>query len=146
MWKDLRESAGLGLPPPIFTTNGSESINAAIKRKVNHKESDWPQFNEHVKSLVNSQHEEVVWLLSQHGKYSLKPENAHYSVTTQEWMKMRTDQRQQIVSNFQKGSIKVSVTCFKKVSSTYRTGESISINDGEDKAMPTTICDEIQVQ
>ena len=35
-------------------------------------------------------------------------------------------------------------TCFKKVSSTYRTGESISINDGKDKAMPTTICDEME--
>ena len=100
-----------------------------MKRKVNHKESDWPQFNEHVKSLVNSQHEEVIWSLSQRGKFSLKPEYAHYSVTTQEWMKMRTDKRQQIVSNFQKASIKVSATCFKKVSSTYRTGESISIND-----------------
>ena len=144
MRKDLRESAGLGLPPSIFTTNGSESINAAIKRKVNHKESDWPQFNEHVKSLVNSQHEEVIRSLSQRGKYSLKPEYAHYSVTTQEWMKMRTDQRQQIVSNFQKASIKVSATCFKKVSSTYRTGESISINDDKDKATPTTICDEMQ--
>ena len=42
--KDLRESVGLGSPPVIFTTNGSESINALIKRKVNHKESDWPQF------------------------------------------------------------------------------------------------------
>ena len=92
MRKDLRESAGLGLPPSIFTTKGSESINAATKRKVDHRESDWPQFNEHVKSLVNSQHEEVIRSLSQHGKYSLKPEYAHYSITTQEWMKIRTDQ------------------------------------------------------
>lgn len=38
----------------------------------------------------------------------------------------------------------MSATCFKKVSSTYRTGESISINNGKDKATPTTICDEMQ--
>ena len=31
MRKDLRESVGLGSPPSTFTTNGSESINAAIK-------------------------------------------------------------------------------------------------------------------
>lgn len=37
MRKDLRESAGLGSPPSIFTTNGSESLNAALKRKVNLK-------------------------------------------------------------------------------------------------------------
>ena len=92
MRKDLRESAGLGSPPSTFTTNGSESINAAIKRKVDHKESDWPQFNEHIKNLVKSQHEEVIRALSQRGKYVLKPEYAHYGVTAQEWMKMRPDQ------------------------------------------------------
>ena len=92
MRRDLRDAVGLGLPPSIFTINGSESINAAIKRKVDHKESDWPQFNEHIKSLVNSQHEEVIRALSQRGKYSLKPEYVHYSVATQEWMKMRPDQ------------------------------------------------------
>ena len=34
MRKDLREVAGLGCPPAIFTTNPSESINAVVKRKV----------------------------------------------------------------------------------------------------------------
>ena len=42
MSKYLRESVGLRSPPSTFTTNGSESINAAIKLKVNHKESEWP--------------------------------------------------------------------------------------------------------
>ena len=48
-------------------------------------------------------------------------------------------------------TIKVSATYFKKVSSTYHTGEStyhigesISISDGKGKAMPTTVCDEMQ--
>ena len=45
MRKDLREAFGLGSPPAQFTTNSSKSINAALKRKVNHKESEWPQFN-----------------------------------------------------------------------------------------------------
>ena len=44
MKKDIRESVGLGSPPSAFTTNASESINAAIKRKVNYKESGWPEF------------------------------------------------------------------------------------------------------
>ena len=114
MRKDLRESVGLGSPPSIFTTNGAESINAAIKRKVDHKESDWPQFNEQIKSLVNAQHEEVIRSLSQCGKYMLKLEYAHYSVTTQEWMRMRPDQRQQIVDEFQKAALKVLLVSFKK--------------------------------
>ena len=39
MLKSSRTAAGLGCPPGIFTTNSSESLNAAIKRKVNFKES-----------------------------------------------------------------------------------------------------------
>lgn len=35
--KDLREAAGLGSPPPIFTTNSSELLNAVLKSQVNHK-------------------------------------------------------------------------------------------------------------
>ena len=54
MRKDLRESVGLGSPPSTFTTNGSESVNAAIKRKVDLKESDWPQFNEYVNKYLCS--------------------------------------------------------------------------------------------
>ena len=42
MRRDLRESAGLGSPPSNFTTNSSESVNAAIKRKVNYKEHQYP--------------------------------------------------------------------------------------------------------
>ena len=58
MRKDLREASGLGSPPAQFTTNGSESINAALKRKLNHKESEWPQFKEHLKVYyVQSQRE-----------------------------------------------------------------------------------------
>ena len=106
MRKDFRESVGLGSPPSIFTTNGSESINAAIKRKVNHKESEWPQFNNHVKQLVTSQHEEMIRALSQRGQYRVKPEYAHYGVTTQKWVKMRPEQRQAVVAAFEKASLK----------------------------------------
>ena len=111
MRKDLRESVGLGSPPSIFTTNGSESINAAIKRKVNHKESDWAQFNNHIKQLMTSQHEEIIRALSQRGQYRLKPEYAHYGVTTQEWVKMRSDQRQTVLAVFEKASLKVHSFC-----------------------------------
>ena len=53
MRKDVREKAGLGSPPSTFTTNASESINFVLKQKVDFKESEWPEFNEKVKVLVN---------------------------------------------------------------------------------------------
>ena len=71
MQKDLRESTGLGSPPPTFTTNATESINAAIKRKVDFKESDWPKCNENMKDFVESQREEAIRALSGRGMYRL---------------------------------------------------------------------------
>lgn len=59
MRKDIRESVGLGSPPSAFNTNASESINAAIKRKVNYKESGWPEFNGSMEHFVDSQKEEL---------------------------------------------------------------------------------------
>ena len=101
MRKDLREAAGLGSPPSIFTTNAAESINAALKRKVEYKESEWPNFNEHIRQFVECQREEVIRALSGRGQYRLCPEAEHYGVSTQVWMKMRPDQRQQVVQDFQ---------------------------------------------
>ena len=78
MRKDLRESAGLGSPPSKFTTNASESIIAAIKRKVHFKESEWPEFNKEMKQYVESQPEEVIRALSGRGQFQLCTDVAHY--------------------------------------------------------------------
>lgn len=51
MLKDIRTVVGLGSPPAIFTTNASESLNAALKKKMNFKETEWPEFNEAMKNL-----------------------------------------------------------------------------------------------
>ena len=51
MRRDLREFVGLGSPPLQFTTNASESINAAIKREVGYKESAWPEFNQKMRKF-----------------------------------------------------------------------------------------------
>ena len=51
MRRDVRESAGLGSPPVYFTTNAAESINATLKRKVDYKESEWPEFIKIVKEF-----------------------------------------------------------------------------------------------
>ena len=58
--KCLRRNVGLGDQPDIFTTNASESLNAALKKKVNYKEMEWPQFNEVVKELISAQRDEVI--------------------------------------------------------------------------------------
>ena len=65
----VREAAGLGSPPAIFTTNMSESLNNIIKKPVNYKASDWPEFNHNVKQLIDAKPEEVIQALSWRGQY-----------------------------------------------------------------------------
>ena len=58
---------------------------------------------------VQSQREEIVQALSGCGQYRLNQEFAHYGVSTQEWTKMRTDQRQQVLEKFEKATLPVHV-------------------------------------
>ena len=62
--KCLRRDVELGDPPEVFMTNASESLNAALKKKVNYKETEWPQFNEAVKELISAQRDEVIRVIS----------------------------------------------------------------------------------
>jgi len=105
MRKDLRESAGLGSPPSKFTTNASESINAAIKRKVHFKESEWPEFNKEMKQYVESQREEVIRALSGCGQFRLCTDVAYYGVPTPSWVKMSAERRREVVSMFDKAKL-----------------------------------------
>ena len=52
MLRPVREECGLGNPPEIFTTNSSESMNAALKRKVDFKKSELPHFIDKVREIV----------------------------------------------------------------------------------------------
>ena len=106
MRRDLRESAGLGSPPGIFTTNASESINSMMKRKVSFKESEWPHFNDQVKELVKQQREEVIRALSGRGQYRLSQQFSHFSVSAAKWAKMRPEQRREIIMRFDKATMK----------------------------------------
>ena len=107
MWRDLRESAGLGSPPAIFTTNASESINSVMKRKVDFKESEWPKFNDEVKDLVKQQREEVIRALSRRGQYRLSQQFSHLSVSAEKWARMRPEQRREVIARFDKASIRL---------------------------------------
>ena len=100
MLKDLRTSAGLGSPPKIFTTNGCESLNAVIKRKVNYKATEWPDFNNQLKEIVEGQRDEAIRSLSGRGQFQLCEQYRYLQVHPQEWVKMTSDQRRNAVKKF----------------------------------------------
>ena len=106
MSRYVREAAGLGSPPEIFTTNSVESVNSLLKQKVNYKESEWPAFNNQSKELVESQRQEVIRALSGRGEYRLCPEYHHLSVDINEWTRMRPQQRKDVVKAFDNANLK----------------------------------------
>lgn len=105
MLRGVREAAGLGSPPSIFTTNISESLNKVIKQHVHYKPSQWPEFNEKMRSLVESKQEEVIHALSGRGLFHLRPQYAHLGVNVVTWRQKRPDQRKKLVQHFDECSL-----------------------------------------
>ena len=110
MRKDIQESVHLRSPPEIFTTNASESINALMKRKVDYKESEWPHFNTQVREVVKQQQEEIVRALSGRGQFRLLPQFSHFSVSATSWTKMKPEQRREVISKFNKATLKSKIS------------------------------------
>jgi len=105
MLRDVRVAAGLGSPPSIFTTNASESLNAALK-KMNIKETEWPEFNEAMKKFVMAQRDDIICATYGHGQYRVTQEYAHLLVSHQEWIKMTPEQRKDVLKRFDSAKVK----------------------------------------
>ena len=55
MIRSVREGCGSGCPPDIFTTSASKSINAILKRKVDYKRNQLPEFVDILKEVIDDQ-------------------------------------------------------------------------------------------
>lgn len=98
MLRSIREETGLGNPPTIFTTNASESINALIKRKVDYKKHQLPQFIDAVQELVDEQNREVERAIVNRGKWRLRSQYQFLEVPERVWFTMSVQQRQKHLS------------------------------------------------
>ena len=72
MLRCIREECGLGIPPSIFTTNASESMNALLKYKVDYKKHQLPSFIDKVKEFMDEQNREVERAIVNRGKWQLR--------------------------------------------------------------------------
>ena len=133
MRKDQRELVGLGSPPTIYTTNASEALNSVLKKGVNFKKTQWPEFVQSVKHLVDAQYEEIVRALSGRGQYRLCEETRHLGVVLEEWNKMRPDQRQRIVQWFMSYRPTVTTSTF-----TSEAESVVSVKDGQQSGPKST--------
>ena len=105
MLKGVHEAAGLGSPPSIFTTNMSESLNKVIKQHVKYKASQWPKFNDSLRTLVSAKQEEVIRAISGRGQYRLRNQYAHLQVSQLEWQRKRPDQRKKLIRQLDQCSL-----------------------------------------
>ena len=133
MLKELRVAVGLGCPPSIYTINASESVNAVIKRKVQYKVTEWPDFNNHLKELVDRQRDDAIRALSGRGHYRLCEQYKHLQVHAQEWVQMTPDQRKRLLKQFDDASLHKSKDSEMPAtsSSSESTSSSIQANRNE---------------
>lgn len=124
MLKGTRISVGLGLPPTIFTTNASESLNAALKRKVDHKETEWPRFNDAVKQYILGQRDNVLRAISSRGEYKILQEYGNLMVTPEKWTKMTPEQRKCVVKRFDSAKVKFTKAAETGASTSQSVGRS----------------------
>ena len=71
MLRSVRQECGLGCPPEPFITNSSESVNAVLKRKVNYKKSELPDFIDRIKETIDEQQREVERAIIGRGSISI---------------------------------------------------------------------------
>lgn len=95
MMVSVRTRAGLGSPPEHFTTNSNESLNNLLKRKVDLKCSEWPQFNRILQGAVKEQQYEFEKALFGMGEYELVDEFKYLEVPHDKWIQMNVEQRKQ---------------------------------------------------
>ena len=106
MLRSVREECGLGSPPAAFTTNGSESLNAMLKHKVDYKKNELPLFIEKVKELVNEQRREVERAVIGRGKYRILEQYQSFIVPESQWFLMTPAQRKNHLSKFHTAAVK----------------------------------------
>ena len=104
--RSIREEVGLGSPPAPYYTNDNESINAAIKEKVNYNKSEWPQFNAKLNELVDSQMQEAEKAIIGCGEYRIRDEYKHLMVPVEKWNRLSEEQRKRAIQKFHSACVR----------------------------------------
>ena len=95
MISSVRESAGLGSPPAIYTTNRNESMNNVAKTHVNYCQSNWVELVSNMYDLIENQSKEVEKAVYGMGEYQFKAAYKSLEVDSSKWFMMSSEQRQE---------------------------------------------------
>ena len=100
MLHSVQQECGLGCPSEPFNTNSSESINAVLKRKVNYKKSELPDFIDRIKEVIDEPQREGEQAIIGREKYKLRPQYSTLEVQEAKWFAMTVQQRQKHILAF----------------------------------------------
>jgi hypothetical protein len=100
MIKPVRRHAGLGDPPAAYYNNVPEAANAMIKRAVNFKENEMPEFCNKMNTLILQQKEDVESAVFNHGPFHLAPKFSTYQVSPEKWFRMSVKQKEATLKKF----------------------------------------------
>lgn len=142
MLKSSRMKAGLGNPPAAFTNNASESLNALLKRKLDYKRHELPEFLDKLKECIEDQEKEVERAVVSRGKYVFRDDFKHLQLSEQQWSKMSATQRANHLHRVQvitlETSEKVVTSVSKQKASSSKAQEGLQ--SGSDVAVPQPGC------
>lgn len=94
MIKNVREEAGLGVPPDPFSTNASETVNSIIKAHTLYKSSQLMELVGKLKEVIDEQEREVERAVIGRGKYEFKEEYSNLKVSEVKWFRMSKEERE----------------------------------------------------
>ena len=98
------------------------SLNAVIKRKVEYKTTEWPEFINQLKQIVG-QRDEAIRSLSGQGQYHLCEQ---YQYLQQAWIKMTPEQRCAVVKQFDGTSLRRSMSTSYEDTESNESGNAMS--------------------
>ena len=110
MLKPVRRHAGLGDPPEAYYNNVPEAANGMIKRAVNFKENEMPEFCNKMSTLISQQREDVESAVFNHGPYHLAPKFSTHQVSPEKWFRMTVKQKEATLKKFHTGKMSVADT------------------------------------
>ena len=128
MISSVRQAAGLGCPPAIYTTNRNESMNKVAKTQADHQRSTWVQLTNNMFDLVNDQLQEIEKAVHGMGEYRFKSQYKHLELDSSKRFMMSPQQRQKHLKKvFQQSCIPYQ--CNQQTASTRKsTSEAVSKN------------------
>lgn len=109
----LRISCGLGFSQ--YTTNANESLNNRLKKKINCKESELPDFCSILWEMSDTQRKDTEKAIIRMGLYQIQAEYMEHVQHSTTWFKIFESSRKKHISEFLRAPLKPSKFSFYRV-------------------------------